>query len=270
MTAGALILSNPGVGEEIRRWSLAAAIICAAHLGLMAGYLSLPAAEPEGLAASPAVIVELAPMPVAPASQQDLAPGPDMVEAQPTPPPQQQQQVEPEVAEPMPKMESAAPAEVTLPEPRPQAVEQKSEQAPATQQSTTPPVPQNTPAPRTTAAPRSEQNTAATPRAPNPGSAASRAAIASWRDLVVARLQQNKRYPSAAEARRDQGTVTLSFTVDRSGRVLARSIIRSSGVSSLDEEVLAMIHRAQPLPAFPAAMIQQSVNLTVPIRFSLR
>ena len=31
-----------------------------------------------------------------------------------------------------------------------------------------------------------------------------------------------------------------------------------------------MIQRAQPLPAFPPAMTQQSVNLIVPIRFSLR
>ena len=55
--------------------------------------------------------------------------------------------------------------------------------------------------------------------------------------------------------------VTLSFTVDRNGRVLARSIARSSGVAALDEEVLAMVQRAQPLPAFPPAMTQHSVNL---------
>jgi protein TonB len=52
--------------------------------------------------------------------------------------------------------------------------------------------------------------------------------------------------------------------------VLARSISKSSGVAALDEEVLAMVQRAQPLPAFPSAMMQQSVNLVVPIRFSLR
>ena len=50
MTAQALILSDPDAGEEFRRWSLAAAIVCAAHFGLMAGYLLLPAAEPEGAA----------------------------------------------------------------------------------------------------------------------------------------------------------------------------------------------------------------------------
>jgi protein TonB len=266
MTAQALILSDPNAGEEFRRWSLAAAIVCAAHFGLMAGYLLVPAAEPEGAAFSPAVIIELAPLPVAPASPDDLAPGPDMLEAQPTPKPPEQ--VEPEVVEPMPKIE--APAEVTLPLPEPKAVEKKPEEKPDTQKAETKPVQENTPAPRTTAAPRSEQHTAATPQAPSPGSAASRAAIASWRDLVLARLQQNKRYPASAEARREQGVATLSFSVDRNGRVLARSITRSSGSAALDGEVLAMVQRAQPLPAFPPAMMQQSVNLVVPIRFSLR
>jgi protein TonB len=268
MTARALILSNPDVGGEFRRWSLAAAIVCAAHFGLMAAYILMPAAEPEGAAFSPAVIVELAPLPVAPASQQDLAPGPEMVEAQPTPKPPPQEK--PEVVEPAPKMEAPAPAEVTLPEPTPKAVEKKPEETPDTQVTEAPPVQQATPAPKTTAAPRSEQQTAATPQAPSPGAAASRAAIASWRDLVLARLQQNKRYPASAEQRHEQGTATLSFSVDRHGKVLARSITRSSGSAALDEEVLAMVQRSQPLPAFPAAMMQNSVNLIVPIRFSLR
>jgi protein TonB len=268
MTAQALILSHPNAGEEFRRWSLAAAIVCAAHFGLMAGYLLMPVAEPDGAAASPAVILELAPLPVAPASPDDLAPGPDMVEAQPTPKPPDQ--VEPEVVESTPKMETPAEAEVTLPLPQPKAVEKKPEEKTDTQKTETKPVQENTPAPRTTAAPRSEQSTAAAPAAPSPGSAASRAAIASWRDLVLARLQQNKRYPSSAEARHEQGVVTLSFSVDRNGRVLARSISRSSGFAALDEEVMAMVQRAQPLPAFPPAMMQQSVNLVVPIRFSLR
>ena len=87
---------------------------------------------------------------------------------------------------------------------------------------------------------------------------------------MLARLQQNKRYPAGAESRREQGVATLSFSVDRNGRVLARSVARSSGVPALDEEVLAMVQRSQPLPAFPPAMTQQSINLVVPIRFTLR
>lgn len=269
MRAGALILPNPSIGEEFRRWGFAGALICAAHAGLMASYFLLPQPDPEGASVSPAVILELAPVPVAPASQQDLAPGPDMVEAQaaPTPPPQ----VEPEVVEPTPKLEAPVPSEVTLPEPKPKVVEQKPEDAPETPKPVeTPPVQQDTPAPQTTAAPRSEQNTAATPAAPSPGSVASRNAIASWRELLMMRLQQNKRYPRSAEERHEQGVVTLNFTVDRSGKVLSRKIVKSSGVAALDTEVMTMLDRAQPLPAFPPAMAQHSINLVVPIRFSLK
>ena len=266
MTAQALNLQGPDARGEFKRWSLAAAIVCAAHFGLMAAYMLIPAAEPDGAAESPAVLVDLAPAPVAPASPDDIAPGPDMLEAQPTPKPPEQ--VEPQVVEPMPRVE--APAEVILPLPEPKAVEKQPEKNPDKQKSETTPVQENTPAPQTSAAPRSDQNTAVSPQAPSPGSAASRAAIASWRDLLVARLQQNKRYPATAEGRREQGVVMLSFSVDRNGRVLSRRISRSSGVAALDEEVLAMVQRAQPLPAFPPAMMQQSVNLVVPIRFSLR
>ena len=266
MTARALILPVYGDGYDVRRWSLAAAVVVAAHFGLAASYVLFDTSEPDGAVASPAVIVDLAPIPVAPSSQLDLAPGPDMVEAQPTPKPPPQ--TKPEVVEPIPRIET--PAEVTVPRPEPKAVAEKPKEEPDPQKSDTQRVDQNAPAPRTTASPRSENRTAARPAAPSPGGTASRAALASWRDLVIARLQQAKRYPSSAEQRHEQGVVTLSFSVDRNGRVLARSIARSSGSSSLDQEVLAMIQRAQPLPAFPPAMTQAAIHLTVQIRFSLR
>jgi protein TonB len=91
----------------------------------------------------------------------------------------------------------------------------------------------------------------------------------SWQTALVRHLQQYKRYPSDAQSRGDDGVVMLSFTVDRTGHVLARQIVRSSGHRELDNEVMSMIERAQPLPPFPATMPQASLDLTVPIRFSL-
>jgi periplasmic protein TonB len=38
----------------------------------------------------------------------------------------------------------------------------------------------------------------------------------------------------------------------------------------LDKEVVSMIERAQPLPPFPPSMPEDKLDLTVPIRFSLR
>ncbi|WP_456776822.1 energy transducer TonB [Bradyrhizobium sp. USDA 4369] len=81
-------------------------------------------------------------------------------------------------------------------------------------------------------------------------------------------MQRAKRYPAAAAAEHQTGTVQLNFTVSRNGRVLSRHIVRSSGSSALDQEVLAMIERAQPLPPFPPSMPQAQTVLTVPITFS--
>jgi protein TonB len=92
----------------------------------------------------------------------------------------------------------------------------------------------------------------------------------SWQTALVRHLQQYKRYPSDAQWRGDEGVVQLSFTVDRTGHVLARQIMRSSGHRELDNEVMSMIERAQPLPPFPSSMPQATLDLTVPIRFSLR
>jgi protein TonB len=92
----------------------------------------------------------------------------------------------------------------------------------------------------------------------------------SWQTLLFKQLQRFKSYPSGARARNEQGVVMLSFTVDRDGHVLSRQIMTGSGYADLDAEVLTMIERAQPLPAFPASMTQAQQDFSVPIRFSLR
>lgn len=92
----------------------------------------------------------------------------------------------------------------------------------------------------------------------------------SWQTELVRRLEQYKRYPSDAQSRGVEGVVMLSFSVDRNGRVLAHEIARSSGHPELDKEVVSMIERAQPLPPFPPSMPEDKLDLTVPIRFSLR
>jgi protein TonB len=263
----ALILAGRDGREELRRWSLCAAAVFAVHCALGASYLLWPQASPPGSPMGPAVIVDLSPVPVAPSSPLDLAPGPEMIEAQATP--DSSQPDEAKKSDPLPKIE--APAEATLPMPEPERAEvEKPVDKPDTKKPETVKAQAQAPAPRTTANPRSDLRTADVARAPIPGSAESRNAIATWRDLVAARLQQAKRYPSSAQANHEQGVAMLSFSVDRNGRVTARSIARSSGHASLDEEVLAMVMRAQPLPPFPPAMPQQAVHLTVPVRFSLR
>ncbi len=117
-----------------------------------------------------------------------------------------------------------------------------------------PKVEQTSPAPRTTV-----REVASAPRI-DP----------SWESLVLRRLQEFKNYPDEARRKNQQGVVILEFSIDRDGHVVSRHIVTSSGYPVLDAEVLALVERAQPMPAFPPSMTQSQISLTVPIRFSLR
>jgi periplasmic protein TonB len=150
--------------------------------------------------------------------------------------PQIDQVEQPKVdTKPIPPKQTSPDATVPVPKPPPKAV-------------------QTNPAPRTTV-----HEVASAPRI-DP----------SWESLLLRRLQEYKSYPLAARRRNEQGVVLLAFSVDRNGHVTSRHIVKGSGYPDLDAEVLALVERAQPMPAFPASMTEAELNLTVPIRFALR
>ncbi|HEY5348231.1 MAG TPA: TonB family protein [Candidatus Lustribacter sp.] len=88
--------------------------------------------------------------------------------------------------------------------------------------------------------------------------------------MLLARLQRFKRYPSFAQFRRQEGVVYLRFTMDRHGKVVSASIDKSSGFDALDQETLALIHRAEPLPPPPPEVPGDPIQLVVPIQFFLK
>jgi protein TonB len=84
----------------------------------------------------------------------------------------------------------------------------------------------------------------------------------------MAQLHRAKRYPAEARQRREEGTARLSFSIDRSGRVVSYQLVGSSGSAALDQEALAMIQRASPLPPPPPEVTGSRISLTVPVRFN--
>ncbi len=66
----------------------------------------------------------------------------------------------------------------------------------------------------------------------------------------------------------DQGRVVVHFTVDRDGRVLDVALVQSSGSQILDDAAEALLRGAR-LPAFPTAMPQTQMTVTLPIRYAL-
>lgn len=272
------------VQSDAARWSMSAAAVLTLHAGLIAAgmawhtQISLPGVT------NPAILVDLSPVTtsVAPALQpMDLAPGPDMQQADesspvlseplhqemaqeqiaPTPP-----QEKPDVEVPLQPVLKPVPPKQSVnlaPTPqKPMPVPKKPARAEAKKPTDIPP------APRTSAAPKADRQASVAATAVS--GAAAEVAIASYNQRVAAHLQRFKQYPSAAKAAGEQGTAMLSFTVSRDGQVRNSRLAGSSGHSALDAETLAMIHRAHPLPSFPPDIKQASMSFTVPVRFSLR
>ena len=102
------------------------------------------------------------------------------------------------------------------------------------------------------------------PSPPSADPAASNAGP-TWETALLSRVAGGKHYPDAAKGAR--GVVLLRFTMDREGRVLKAAIEKSSGVLVLDQEALAAIQRAQPLPVPPAEVPGTTLDLIVPVDF---
>jgi protein TonB len=113
---------------------------------------------------------------------------------------------------------------------------------------------------------------APTPPAPPapPAPAATGETQQSYLARLLAYLNRFKRYPAEARAARITGVVMLHFVMDKTGDVSTAEISQTSGKPLLDAEALALIERAQPLPAIPADFGKDTINAIVPIEFSLR
>jgi protein TonB len=207
-----------------------------AHIGIFAAataHWRADADEPGELGNAVVIDFELLPADV---DMPDVAPGPEQVQAEAEP--------EKPVEKTEEKVEEVARVEdpdFSMPEPlKPE-----------------PPRPADTepPAPATTAPQISKGDKATVPP--------------SWTRQVVGLLERNKRYPSAARVRKEQGIVQLAFSLDRAGHVTATRIVKSSGSPALDKEVLELVKRAEPFPPLPPN-VGEPLDLTVPIRFNIR
>lgn len=216
-----------------------------------------------------AMVVELAPAPVAPPTPTEQAPGPELAEAiPPEPEPQLEPLPEPEIPPAPPVVKPDVPVKPE-PEPKPET-QQMPKELPLPEESEVVP-PEEKPSSTASAlpdAPREDLDAAA----PNQGvsvPAVNSNAIPTWQNSLMLKLNEAKRYPARARRYRQEGIAYLRFTMDREGKVLAKSIEQSAGYPLLDEETLALIDRAQPLPKPPAEMQGEALEFVVPVEFFL-
>lgn len=93
--------------------------------------------------------------------------------------------------------------------------------------------------------------------------------MAHWASRLSSHLERHKRYPEEARRSRRQGVAQIRFTLDADGRVLTVVLHRSTGSEVLDQEAVALLHRASPLP-LPPEGVPPRMELVVPLAFQLR
>ncbi|MDX8525219.1 TonB family protein [Mesorhizobium sp. MSK_1335] len=177
-------------------------------------------------------------------------------------------------------VETIAP-DVVIPLPRPKPVEadvkaqkpveakKKAEKKPI-EKPKEPPKTEKAAPPRTTTTASIDTRAAAKAAAPQSSNDAPRSSISPsrWNSSLAAWIRRHTRYPSAARSRRAEGTPSVTFTVDSSGRVVSARLARSSGDGDLDRAALGALQGAS-VPA-PPAELGARVTRTAPFVFSLR
>lgn len=236
-----------------RRWAASSL----AMVGLHAGALLLAVLWQPGYDHAPpppaAMMIELAPMAAPAAPPSEKAPGVEQEAARPI-----ERKIE-EVHKPQPVVKKA---EVQLPKPKPKPVVKKVEEAPPAEQ-----VVEQTTAPVAAEAPPSPKTAA-----PAPGASSSPPsnAVPTWQGTLRTHLERHKRYPAAAQFRRQEGVSHVRFSMNRDGTVRWARLERGSGHSRLDDESLALLDRAQPLPPPPPEVPGDPIEIVVPIQFFLK
>jgi periplasmic protein TonB len=238
MTAFALHLPER---QGFSRWILAFVAIITAHAAIVASvalWYARTSAEPTML---PAIAVTLVPVQgSSPEMQdQDIPAGPAMQQAEAAP--QEPPKVEDKPVDTPVQAPPRPEAEVTLPQ-----EEQKEIEKPKPE-----PMP---PAPETRAPPKSERV-----------GRFSEAASNVYDARVSGHLQRFIRYPM--EARGASGTVVVRFQLNRAGEVIACDVKKSSGNQVFDRAAVAILRRASPFPAFPAAKPGDQDSFIAPMEF---
>lgn len=203
-------------------------------------------------------------------------PEPESAEAEATPEPAPDPVPEPVSDAALPVVEPppapAPPRAVAKPRTKPKAEPKaKTEPRPKAKPQ---PEPQSTPNPTPRPAPETETEpsqsaTRATGTGQRVETGGNPAARQSYLAEVLARIARYKRYPR--EARHDgvMGVVTVTFTILANGSLQTQQVTGSSGDARLDQAALEMLSRASPFPPIPRDMGVGTLELTLPVEFSL-
>lgn len=281
---------------DVALWSGAAMFVLAAHLASVWYVQRMPVPEPAAAEAAPAIMMELAPMVVAPdAVESETAelvdsmaaepveeftemaepvtepavekavedePLPEPVEVAETPAVEPIEEAEAEPVEPVEEITPELP-EVALAIPEPRPVVEKPVEKPVRKQVVK--KVERKPPPQVASTKSAMDALKAAAPKPKVAAAGSSMSPARWQSRVNAHLNRYKRYPKGGHG---SGTAVIRFTINESGGVTSASLSGSSGDSAFDSAALDLVRRASPVPAPPPEIARSRMSLVVPIRYS--
>ena len=91
----------------------------------------------------------------------------------------------------------------------------------------------------------------------------------SYYGVVRSMLDSNKKYPLLSLQRRQEGTPIVEFTILKNGEITNLKV-NTSGYRLLDREAQKIVLKSAPFPPIPKSLGKRSIDLRVPINFSLQ
>jgi periplasmic protein TonB len=105
--------------------------------------------------------------------------------------------------------------------------------------------------------------------APDPGTGESlRRERTTWQKELAVHLEKYKRYPGNRPPRSVE--IVVQFVLDRAGHVVSAEVAKSSGDAAFDDAALAMMKRADPLPAPPPLVADDGLTFSMPVIFRVK
>jgi len=89
-----------------------------------------------------------------------------------------------------------------------------------------------------------------------------------WKATLTKHIAGNKLLP--IEGRGQAGNAKVSFVINRSGKLMTRTLVASTGSRQVDAALLAIFDRAQPFPEPPSELTEDTFSFIVPLVFSGR
>ena len=91
-----------------------------------------------------------------------------------------------------------------------------------------------------------------------------------WQSMLLGHLESHRRYPRESRRKRQEAMVYVRVRINRDGTVVDYRLEQPCPHEPLNQESLALIARAQPLPPPPEEVVGETIEFVVPVEFSLR